>query len=411
MRTYLEILDIIENSRRFESRPGVEVSALFLDKLNKPQQNIPFIHVAGTNGKGSVCAFLTSICKEAGIKVGTFTSPHLMNFEERIRVNGEMISKDNVTRLGDYLIDQAKSLIEIGCTPTMFDYCLAMAILYFKECQCDLMILETGLGGRLDSTNAVGVPVASAITTIGYDHVDILGNDLVTIAWEKAGIIKHGTKLVVQKQADDVVSVFTEAADKAGLKEVHVVDDNDLRITGELNLKMLGEYQSQNAAVAMGVARYLDIDDTVIKKGLELAIWPGRMEVLSLDPFLLIDGAHNSNGVEALANSLMKMYPGEKFHFIMAVMADKDYQVMIEKILPIAHDFVTVTPDSSRALQAKDLAEFINQKGIGAKESDNIESALKEIKSRDKKEKTVAFGSLYFIGELERIACMNFFNG
>lgn len=191
--TYEEVLDQIEHQRRFGNRPGAEVSALMLEKLGRPQQNMSVIHIAGTNGKGSVSAFLCSILKEAGIRTGMFTSPHLVDFRERICVDGQMISREEVTKLGNMLLEE-----NFGTVPTMFDYCLAMALLYYRDRQCQAAVIETGLGGRLDSTNAIGAPDVTVVTKIGYDHMAVLGDTLDKIAAEKAGIIKKGTKLVLE---------------------------------------------------------------------------------------------------------------------------------------------------------------------------------------------------------------------
>lgn len=440
---YKQILNKIENTRRFGNEPGVTVTEQvikILKEKGKLKADIPFIHVAGTNGKGSVCAFLTSILMENGYKVGTFVSPHLIDFEERIMVSGQMISKDDVTRLGNYLID-----IDFGIGLTMFDYCLAMALLYFEEQECGYMVIETGLGGRLDSTNAIGVPAAEVIAKIGYDHMSILGNDIAGIAAEKAGIIKPQTTVIVEKQKPRAMEVIENAAKKQHANVIHV-EDADIERCSHYDLKLHGKYQWENAAAAELTARYLlnditgeqkiDIsrnikdaaDDTVdsisdnaventtykvdrtsnnvvynisnnIRKGLERATWPGRMELLSTKPFLMVDGAHNSNGVEALKESLVQMYPGEKFRFFMGVMADKDYDVMVREILPLATEFFTVTPESSRALQASNLAEFVRNEGVKATELSD-ESQIAEHLSHDTK--NIAFGSLYFIGELKK---------
>ena len=189
-----------------ETGTGVEITGIMLEQMGQPQNGMPFIHVAGTNGKGSVCAFLTSVFREAGLKVGTFISPHLIDFEERIMVDGRQISREDVTRIGNVLLEQ-----EFGVTPTMFDYCVLMAVLYFKEQNCDLVIMETVLGGRLDSTNALGNPVVSVITRIGYDHMNILGNTIEEIAQEKAGIIKAGVPVVIAPQESEALAVLQRA--------------------------------------------------------------------------------------------------------------------------------------------------------------------------------------------------------
>lgn len=407
--TYEEVVKRMEQARRFGSLPGVEVTRRMLAELGLAEFGIPFVHVAGTNGKGSVCAFLTSIMRKAGSRVGTFTSPHLVDFRERIQVNGEMIDRETVTRLGNLLLHR-----DFSVSPTMFDYCLVLAVLYFREQGCSLAIMETGLGGRLDSTNALGMPLATVITRIGFDHTEVLGTTLEAIAGEKAGIIKAGTYLVCQRQEPEAARVLQAAARRAGVAEYRVVSGEDVEQVSRMQLAMEGAYQWENGAAAMRTARALfemadrfglprfspegeAFREQLIQKGLEEARWPGRMEILSDAPFLLVDGAHNGHGVRALADSLQRMYPGEKFHFLMGVMADKDYECMIETILPLALDFTAVTADSGRAVQAAQLAACISRKGIRAMPCPDIKTALCQ---RPKEGKTIAFGSLYFIGEI-----------
>ncbi|MBQ3557957.1 MAG: bifunctional folylpolyglutamate synthase/dihydrofolate synthase [Agathobacter sp.] len=452
--SYDEVIHIIENTRRFGNLTGVEVSKQMLEQLGNPQSGIPFVHVAGTNGKGSTTAFLCKILERAGKKVGMFTSPHLITFEERIRINGVYIPQEDVTRLGNMLLE-----MQFEVSPTMFDYCLAMAVLYFKEQSCDIIVMETGIGGRYDSTNALGVPELAIITKIGFDHMAVLGNTLEEIAGEKAGIIKAGAPVVVSTQQTQVIDVLLEnfklvnqennfpkvihtkqgcegnvgildAIDGVGFYET---SQEDFKFVRSIPMKMLTGYQIENAATAMLAAKVLftkwqkrgevQVSDSMvedyIKAGIAETFWKGRMEIVNEQPFFMIDGAHNSHGVIALANSLKELYPGEKFHFIMGVMADKDYEEMIDALLPLAIDFVTVTPESSRALQSKDLAECIQKKGIEARYVENMEEVIRPLLpvkacTVDRKEgdadftevpsvgnKTVAFGSLYFVGAIE----------
>ena len=216
---YTQVLNKIENTHRFGNEPGVVVTAQVIKVLRekgKQKRIIPYIHVAGTNGKGSVCAFFSSILKKEHMRVGTFVSPHLVDFEERITVDGRMIPKEDVTRLGNYLLD-----IDFGIGLTMFDYCLAMALLYFEEQQCDYMVIETGLGGRLDSTNAIGTPQCAVITKIGYDHMAILGSDIADIAAEKAGIIKENGTVVVEQQDKRAMQVIEQEAQKKTCTDNH----------------------------------------------------------------------------------------------------------------------------------------------------------------------------------------------
>ena len=416
--TYEEVLDQIEHQRRFGNRPGAEVSALMLEKLGRPQQNMSVIHIAGTNGKGSVSAFLCSILKEAGIRTGMFTSPHLVDFRERICVDGQMISREEVTKLGNMLLEE-----DFGTVPTMFDYCLAMALLYYRDRQCQAAVIETGLGGRLDSTNAIGVPEVTVVTKIGYDHMAVLGDTLDKIASEKAGIIKKGTKLVLESQEKDAMDVLLETAEKEAVTEIKIADMHDVtecryengrqyfsyQKYKNLEMAMLGVHQYENAAAAILAAEIFLKDREIsdekaeyyIREGIKKTRWEGRMEILSREPFFMVDGAHNGNGVAALAESLRTLFPGEKFHFVMGVMADKNYEEMIEELLPLALDFKTVTVESERALAAQELSEKIRAKGIC--DAGLLHSFDELMPGRlDVAHKTIAVGSLYFVGEIEK---------
>ena len=416
--TFEEVLDQIEHQRRFGNRPGAEVSALMLEKLGRPQQNMSVIHIAGTNGKGSVSAFLCSILKEAGIRTGMFTSPHLVDFRERICVDGQMISREEVTKLGNMMLEE-----DFGTVPPMFEYCLAMALLYYRDRQCQAAVIETGLGGRVDSTNAIGVPEVTVVTKIGYDHMAVLGDTLDKIAAEKAGIIKNGTKLVLESQEKDAMDVLLETAEKEAVTEIKIADMHDVtecryengrqyfsyQKYKNLEMAMLGVHQYENAAAAILAAEIFLKDRGIsdekaeyyIREGIKKTRWEGRMEILSREPFFMVDGAHNGNGVAALAESLRTLFPGEKFHFVMGVLADKNYEEMIEELLPLALDFKTVTVESERALAAQELSEKIRAKGIcdaGLLHSfDELMPGRLEVAH-----KTIAFGSMYYVGEIEK---------
>lgn len=439
--SYEEVIHEIENKRRFGNLTGVEITAQMLEQFSHPERGMNIIHIAGTNGKGSVSAFLCSILQNAGLKTGMFTSPHLVDFRERIRVNGEMISREDTYRLGKMLLKT-----DFSVYPTMFDYCLLMAVLYFKEQQCDVVIMETGLGGRLDSTNALGVPKISVITKIGYDHMAILGDTLNKIALEKAGIIKKGSFLVMESQEKEAEEVLLHAAKDAGVEDFVMIQKEDICAKGiriqqmeesletwnredtfgqktmytqsfsygnyqDIKMKMLGVHQYENAAAAIlaaehFLAEYLSLPvshekiETAVREGIFKTFWKGRMEILSKNPFFMVDGAHNSNGVSALKESLAHLFPGEKFHFIMGVMADKDYEEMVKMLLPFALDFKTVTVESNRALQADALAECIRKGGVLTECCQSLEEALPDFTCQSE-EKTIAFGSLYFIGDIE----------
>jgi len=429
--SYEEVIDIIQNSRRFGNLTGSEITKLILETLGHPEDGLSYIHVAGTNGKGSVSAFLCSILQEAGLKTGMFTSPHLIDFKERIQTNGNLIAQEDVHRLGNFLLTR-----DFGVQPTMFDYCLAMALLYFKEQKCDVVILETGLGGRYDSTNAVGTPAVSVITKIGYDHMAILGNTLPEIAAEKAGIIKTGTKLICESQDAEVEEILRQEAEAVGVDSITIIQPELIQIKDhqtfsaygyeDLKMQMLGLHQFENATAAVLAAEAYLFDrfckkndmkcvaagtlpetvrmqiETAVRNGVAQTKWMGRMEVLQTEPFFMVDGAHNAHGVTALRKSLMALFPGEKFHFIMGVMADKDYVDMISELLPLAIDFTTVTVGYSRSLEAEELAECIRKQGVAATAKETLAEAMADVTSA-RSAKTIAFGSLYFVGEIEEI--------
>lgn len=418
-----EVVRAIEEKHRFDSETGVEVSSKMLQILNYPQAGMPWIHIAGTNGKGSVSAFLCQILREAGLRVGMFTSPHLVDFRERIRVNGEMIAREAVAEIGTKLLNQ-----DFKTSPTMFDYCMIMAVLYFREQKCDVAVIETGLGGRLDSTNALGVPEVTVITRIGYDHMNILGHTLEEIAAEKAGIIKHGTSLILAPQEHSVTSVLKEAAERQQVI-FRQAEQTELKREGfdgerqffsygnyeHLSMGLLGMHQYENAAAAILAAEEFltkkasllqdnqkERQAYYIKQGIAKTTWAGRMQIIRREPFLLVDGAHNSNGAAALKEGLTYLFPGEKFHFLMGVMADKDYEKMVEILAPLALDFGTVTVENGRAMQAGQLAECIKKKGMHAVCHASLQDALAWA-GRQEKEKSIAFGSLYFIGAIEEV--------
>ena len=426
--TYEEVIQQIEHSRRFGAHTGLEVSHAMLKALGNPHSGISYVHIAGTNGKGSTTAFMSKILEQSGKKIGMFTSPHLVTFEERIRINGEYIDKDTVTRLGNLLLNTRFEL-----TPTMFDYCLAMAALYFKEQGCDLVLYETGIGGRYDSTNALGTPMVSVITRIGKDHTAILGETIEAIAGEKAGIIKPGAPVVSSPQEEEAAKVlwenylevnslgqgspFCSQINKNEVMEPKfvLIGERQIEETKSLPMGMLGAYQLENASTAIAAARIVledwevpkDQAEAWIREGIATTYWKGRLDLLNQNPFFLVDGAHNGHGVHALAESLKQLYPGEKFHFIMAVMADKDYEEMIQELLPLAKDFVTLNLESERALAARELAECIMKKGVFASYGTDLEAVIapylisaEEAFGDVGQEKTIAFGSLYFIGAI-----------
>ncbi len=389
---YEDAIEKICNAKRFGHACGRDVTVEFLDKLGHPEDGMKVIHIAGTNGKGSVSAFVTRILMEGTpYKIGTFTSPHLINFTERIKVNDVEISKEDVSRLTEQLLS-----VELTQEPTMFDYCLAMALLYFREQGVQYVVLETGLGGRKDSTRGLSTtPLVSAITSIGLEHTAILGNTLEQIAYEKAGIIREGTKVVIGEMDPKASLVIVETCNELN-SEYYFSKE----VSSDTKLGLFGAYQRKNAGVAVEIVKHLDIEisEENILKGLMNARWLGRMQIVSFEPFIMLDGAHNPSGIQALYDSLNEAYPNESFTFVMAVMADKNYLEMANILRGIAKRFYTCSIDYHRALQASKLCEELKGIELDAIYFENYNDAIEEAKRHN--EKIIVCGSLYFIGEV-----------
>lgn len=392
--TYQQIVTKIESMRRFGKATGLEVSTALLRELDYPEKNMDIIHIAGTNGKGSTAAFLASLLKESGKRVGVFTSPHLITFRERIQINGNYISEDDVVFWGEKVLEAARGL-EVDAT--MFDIALAMALLYFKSQEVEVVILETGLGGRYDSTRALSVvPKVSVITNIGFDHTAVLGNTLEEIAENKADIIRKDTVAVIAKMDEKAQKVIVSHCEKLSVPYVFAMD---MKLDPKWELGLLGDYQKENAQNALAAYEsYMKgkMDQEVIALGLKNATHPGRLQIIQKDPLVIVDGAHNPQGVSALSRSLKALYPKEKFTFVVGVLADKDYGHMMEEMLPLAKEFVTVTVESNRALQGEELARYLRERGAKAYAASSIEDAF----LREQTGKTVVFGSLYFVGDV-----------
>ncbi|MCR4694694.1 MAG: bifunctional folylpolyglutamate synthase/dihydrofolate synthase [Pseudobutyrivibrio sp.] len=394
---YQEVVNIIDSKRRFGKACGRDVTKEFMDRLGHPEMGFDIIHIAGTNGKGSVAAFVSSILQAASFaskekyKVGLFTSPHLIEYTERIQIDGKQISKEDVARIGTMLLD-----IPMELEPTMFDYWLAMALVYFKEQGVKYLVLETGLGGAKDSTNGLAKdPQVCAITSIGLEHTQYLGNTLAEIAGEKAGIIKPGVPVVIGQMPDEAKEVIIDKC-KAVDSKFYLAEP----VGENVKLGLFGKYQRNNGGVAKLIAEILQLPgkNQTIELGLAKVTWPGRMQVISRKPFILADGAHNPSGVQALYDSIRDAFPGEKFSFIMAVMADKDYLSMAKIIAPVAQRIYTISLDYVRAQEGHKLAEDLKAIGVDSTYMDSFDEAVKAAGSHE--EKIIACGSLYFIGEI-----------
>lgn len=379
----------INEPRWQTSRLGLDRIRDLLERLGRPQDTLRIVHVAGTNGKGSTCAYLANILHAAGYRTGWFSSPYIERFEERIRVDGANIPMDDLTRVTLDVREHAERLAaETGDHATEFELMTAVALVHFARSGCDIAVLEVGLGGRLDSTNVIDAPDVAVITRIGLDHTALLGDTVVQIAGEKAGIVKPGSAVVSWPQEESAMAVVERAAAAAGdaltvpdFTQLHVggIDEAHRRTFSygafdALRTQLLGSYQPANAAVAIEAALALRgrgwcIPDEAIHAGIERTQWPGRFEVLppvAGKPTVVIDGGHNPQGAAVLADSLRDVFPGRTPVLLMGVMADKDYPTMLRTVLPLAGGLVAVTPRNPRALAAGDLVEAARLAGASA---------------------------------------------
>ena len=413
---YKEALDYIHSLGVFGSRPGLERIRELCRRLGDPQEKIKFIHIAGTNGKGSVCAMLSSVLRRSGLKVGLYTSPYISFFEERIRINGEPISK---TRLAETL-QKVKSVADsMNEEITEFEIITAVAFVYFFEEKCDVVVLETGLGGRLDATNIIKAPLLSVITGIAMDHTSVLGDTLEKIAAEKGGIIKRGCPVVSADMPAGAKGVLRNiAADlSAPLYEVDYgrVTDKSFSLDGtaftmepygKINLSLSGVYQADNAAVCITAAEVLKnagfrVSAKHIKEGLLRARWQARFEILSRSPLIIYDGAHNAQGAAALRENIERIL-GKKAVLLTGVMADKDYCLIAEILAPVLKEVFTVTPDNPRSLNSKDLAKVFSSLGVKATAFDDMKKGFCLAKSVAEKSglPLIISGTLYMYNSI-----------
>ena len=436
------VLFFLEKVRKRGSMPGLERISALLSLLGDPQKDLKYVHVAGTNGKGSVCAFLASILASSGLVCGVFSSPWIQRYTEQIRIVspggiGE-ISPEDLALVTDEIRRACLPLEKEGPgLPTEFELLTAAALLYFRRRKCDIVILEAGMGGRLDSTNVIPCPEAALLTPVSMDHEAFLGSSPALIAGEKAGIIKEGGRVVSAPQREEVLSVIRNKCREAGASlslapRPHILSSGPsgtvftlekeegqeeagtggFCLPSPLKIRLAGAFQPFNAALAAQAALVLarrgwPVTASSIRKGLAGALWPGRFEILSEDPLLIIDGAHNPDGIRALTESLSLLLPGKKLTMIAGVLADKDYRAMFREMLPFAESFVTLTVENPRALAAEDLAEYIRECGGRAHAVSSPEEALEEALARHRKDRTagiLSFGSLYYIGRIRTLA-------
>lgn len=414
--TYSETLEYIHSVSWLGSRPGLERISELCALLGHPEDKLKFIHVAGTNGKGSFCSMLSSVLLRAGYKVGLFTSPYVKCFNERMQINGEMISEDDLARVTSRVRPAAESMAQ---HPTEFELITAVAFEYFAEAECDYVILEAGLGGRLDSTNVIKSSVLSVITGVDLDHTAILGDTVEKIAAEKAGIIKRGCPVILGDGVESAKEVIkqTAAALEAPLCEVDYgklsevcfsLDGTDFAFDGvRYTLGLLGEYQTRNAAVVLTAVDALrraglHVSSDAVRSGLESARWPARFERLSNTPTVIYDGAHNPQGIDAAVRNIKLLLGEEKVCALVGVMSDKDHSVMTKALSHIASRVFTVTPDNPRAMDASLLAEEFRAEGVNAVSFATVEEGVRAAMESALHTGTplVCLGSLYMYAEV-----------
>ena len=433
-----EALTYINSATWSQWKLGLDRTRELLGRLGNPEKKLRFVHVAGTNGKGSTCAMIGSVLREAGYRTGMYPSPFIEDFRERIQLDGEMISEDALCELTGIVREAADAMED---HPSQFELITAIGMLYFQRMGCDVVVLEVGLGGTFDSTNVIESPDVCVITNIGFDHTDYLGNTLAEIASNKAGIIKPGADVVVYPNTDEVMEVFRRVSAENGCP-LHVADFDrvavrDADLTGqhlvwrtagtpaaalEFRLPLVGEYQIRNAAVALTALEVLrqrgwNIPDEAVVRGMECVAWPARFEVLGTDPVFILDGGHNLQCAEAVAASLRKYLPDTQVTLLIGMLADKDYLSVLDTLLPFAAECLCVTPDSPRALPAEDLAARIRERidalcrdGSGCctdgseccevRVFDSVPEAVRSGLGGTRP--VLAFGSLYLAGEVRK---------
>ncbi|MCD6050307.1 MAG: fgs [Verrucomicrobia bacterium] len=398
--TYAEAIQYLYGLQWFGTKLGLENTRALADLCGAPDKQLRFIHVAGTNGKGSVCAMLESIYRHAGLRVGLFTSPHLVAFGERIQINRQMIPETDLARLVTEMQAKLKQL-PTDQHPTLFEFVTVLALQYFAEQKCDLVIWETGLGGRLDATNIV-TPLASVITNIAFDHTQWLGDTLAKIAFEKAGIIKPGVPAVTAADAPEALAVIRQVA-----AEKHA----SLTLVGRstiaafsLPVALLGEHQRENAALALAVAAELQaqlpVSETAIAQGFATVHWPGRLQLVTLTSGhrVLIDGAHNEDGMTLLRETLRTQFPAEKPALLMGALADKDWRQMCQLIAPMVSEIHLVPVSSQRTASPSDLAAVCQM--VNPCVMIHIHESLSQaLSATGEKPFRLITGSLYLVGE------------
>lgn len=412
---YSEALDFISSPGFFGSKPGLERIAELLERLGNPQKKLKYIHIAGTNGKGSCAAMTASVLTAAGYKTGLYTSPYVMRFNERMQINSLPIRDRELAEIVTRIAPLAEGMED---KPTEFELMTAVALLWYRESGCGLAVLEAGLGGRFDATNVIPAPLVAVLMNIGLEHTAVLGGTLPEIAAEKAGIIKSGSRCVAYSQGREVLDVIERVcrekavsltvADFSAIESVFDSAEGQVfRYRGEeYALPLLGGHQLKNAAVVLEVVDKLRalgyaLPKSDVERGLYSVSWPARFEIVSTEPPFVVDGGHNPQCAESAADSLRRYFPNMRRILLVGVLADKDYGNMFEILSDLADEFVCISPDSPRALPAETLAEHLKRYGKPTAICQSPEDGVELSKALAGDDGMVlAVGSLYTAGRV-----------
>lgn len=418
--TYEEVTEYIDSLQSYGSVPGLTNIINLCEKLGNPQKALQFIHIAGTNGKGSTLAFVSTILKEAGYRVGRYISPTIFEYRERIQVNGRMITKKDLCRLLTVVREACESLVKEGKPhPTPFEVETALGFLYFKEKECDLVVLETGLGGKEDATNLIENTLVAVLAHISMDHMAVLGKTLTKIATQKAGIIKPGCMVVSTLQQDEASAVIEEKckeckvsltiADGGKVTKVKSTLERQRFSYGEYKdaeISLIGRYQIDNAVLAIEVIQALGkcgfpVSVKAVYAGLKNAKWRGRFELLCKKPLFLADGAHNEEGARKLAESIEFYFTNKKILYIMGMLRDKEQDKVIRQCAPYAWQILTVPTKGARGTSSYELAMEVRRYHDNVTALDSVQEAVElSFLLADKDAVIIAFGSLSYLGEL-----------
>lgn len=414
---YYEVIDDLENSYRGPMDDHLDAMMYLMEKLGNPQDKIKTIHVAGTNGKGSVSAMIASILKEAGYRVGFFSSPHLHRYEERFCINGQMINEDEFVKRANEVSSNIEEIrLEGKRDYTVFEKLTAIAFLYFYDQEVDFAVIEVGLGGRIDSTNIIKKPLLSVITPIANDHQELLGNTLLDIAYEKAGIIKKNTIVVSAKQEDEVTDLLLETAQGRGADIIFSsksATDVQMGLSGshftynghQYFIPLIGRYQIENAlTVLAGISilrMQVKISNQAIVDGIKKVRWPGRLEKIQNSPYIVIDGAHNYHAAKALASTLGEL-TDKKIIGIVGIRKNKNAEGMLDELTPFFKTLIATEPLSNQSIISNKLYEMIEGRVPNTYDIRDYKEAIdKAIEIAEPDDVILVFGSFYLIGAIK----------